>query len=154
MTSHNSIQFLNPIKYHSLIILSHYPLRLVISPQIAPSCIMSEAIQSPIPNNVPLGSLLIQNTMSTLLASNRVAFLQRDFGSTVAAQIVDRWAFAWLESVLCIVRRCGARGGDLVRFARHICCFLSSLGSVRCLRDGFCVASILMLGCKKKEKRG
>lgn len=68
--------------------------------------------------NSPLCSLLVQNTMSALLAPDRIALLQWDFRVAVAAEVVNGGAFtSGLEGVS---TRRGRHNGNLVSFTRHL----------------------------------
>lgn len=73
--------------------------------------------------NSPLGALLVQNTVTAVLAANLVAALQGHARGALAAEVDDRGgvnghgvepAALVAEGVL------GAHGGDLVGFTRHI----------------------------------
>jgi hypothetical protein len=68
--------------------------------------------------NLPLRALLIQNTMTTLFATNRIALLQRDFGVAVTAQVVHRRTAIECIASESVAARRGSRSGDLVGFPR------------------------------------
>ncbi len=75
---------------------------------------------------IPLSSLLVQNTMSALLASDRLSALQGDLAVAVTAKVVDSWSIG--SGVVAGVVRLdggGAAGWDLVCFAvgGHACAF-------------------------------
>lgn len=75
--------------------------------------------------NSPLGALLVQDTVTAVLAADLVAALQGHARGALAAEVDDRGAVDGhgvepaalvAESVL------GAHGGDLVCFTRHVWC--------------------------------
>ena len=49
--------------------------------------------------DIPVGALLVQNTVTALLATDGVAALERDFGIAVTAQVLDA-AVGVLEGIL------------------------------------------------------
>ena len=69
--------------------------------------------------NSPLRPLLVQNTMSTLLATYRIPPLQRDLSVAVAAEVVDCRTVHSSGAGGEVVAAGGSwdRGGDLVCFA-------------------------------------
>lgn len=95
--------------------------------------------QISLPADVPVRALFVQDSISALFASNRVAFLQHHFGVAVSAQVVDGLGGV-LESatagdVEAALRRVGAgvarvlaaaEGWRGVLFARHGGLFESS----------------------------
>ena len=72
---------------------------------------------------LPLGTLLVQHTVTAVLAANLVAALQRDTGRALAAEVDDGGAVdghgAGETAALSIEGVLGAHRGDLVGFARH-----------------------------------
>ena len=92
----------------------------------------------------PLGSLLVEHACSALLATNRGALLERNSDGAVAACVVHhiagglnaKLAAAGPEIAVagpaCAEGRLGARGGDLVLFARHCGCGLYAVCDRRC----------------------
>lgn len=65
--------------------------------------------------------------MATLLATDGIASLQRDFGIAVAAEVVDCWTFDRTGGEVVVVPR-GDVDGDLIGFAGHGCGFWFCLG--------------------------
>jgi hypothetical protein len=72
---------------------------------------------------LPLGPLLVEHTVTAVLAANLVTALQRDTGRALAAEIHDGGAVhghgAGETAALGIECVLGANRGDLVGFARH-----------------------------------
>lgn len=69
--------------------------------------------------NLPFRPLLIKHSVSALLASNRITFLERHLGIAVATQIVDSGIVACQRRIVC-AREGRGLGGDLVGFSRHV----------------------------------
>lgn len=75
--------------------------------------------------NSPLRPLLIQHSVPTLLASDRVSTLQRHAAVTVAAQVVDRRSLAGSRVALfaaCDGNRAAGGGGDVGIARGHVVC--------------------------------
>lgn len=83
--------------------------------------------------NSPLRPLLVQHSVSTLLATDRVSTLERHAAVTVAAQVVDRRSLAGSRVALVAAwdgDRAAGGGGD-VCFARgHVVCVCAGCGCV------------------------
>lgn len=71
---------------------------------------------------LPLRPLLVQHTVTTVLAADLVATLERDAGRALAAEVNDRGTVdvhGAAVSALGVEGGLRAHRGDLVRFARH-----------------------------------
>ena len=82
----------------------------------------------PLALNSPLRSLLVQNSASTLLASDRIRSSQGKLGTAVAADVVHQRVLAevddaaWPREGLAAAGRRAGACGDLVLFAGHDNC--------------------------------
>ena len=73
---------------------------------------------------LPLCSLFVKHTMSTLLATNGIAFLQWNLGIAITAEIVDSGIIAYNSGfkVASAESRRALGRWYFVGFARHVCC--------------------------------
>lgn len=103
--------------------LSHRASNCTILPPISPRSRSRKTRRA----NIPLGSLLVQHTVSAFLAPDWVSSLQRNLGVAVAAQVIDGWAVAHAGADAKGTRTGridGAAGvdvGNFVGLARHAC---------------------------------
>lgn len=72
---------------------------------------------------LPLGTLLVEHTVTTVLAANRISLLDGDTGRALAAQVDNGGRVDGHGAVSGIIAESvlvsGDGGGDLVGFARH-----------------------------------
>lgn len=88
--------------------------------------------------NSPLGPLLVEHTVSAILAANLIAALQRNASRALAAEVDDGWGVnghGAAKSTLVAEGVLRTHRGDLVGFTRHS----GRLVVGRRMRLGYCV---------------